>query len=93
MSNQNLSEFDIQEAIKDVANLMGVAARTAPKSAGKDFVVVKAWIAKAETMVLSNPPEKATTISFRWLVFSISSNILLILSFMLIITQSNYLTF
>ncbi len=42
MSNQNLSEFDIQEAIKDVANLMGVAARTAPKSAGKDFVVVKA---------------------------------------------------
>ena len=41
MSNQNLSEFDIQEAIKDVANLMGVAARTAPKSAGKDFVVVK----------------------------------------------------
>ncbi|MCK4309255.1 MAG: hypothetical protein KAW42_04685 [Candidatus Atribacteria bacterium] len=42
MSKQNLSEFDIQEAIKDVANLMGVAARTAPKSAGKDFVVVKA---------------------------------------------------
>jgi len=42
MSNQNLSEFDIREAIKDVANLMGVAARTAPKSAGKDFVVVKA---------------------------------------------------
>ena len=42
VSNQNLSEFDIQEAIKDVANLMGVAARTAPKSAGKDFVVVKA---------------------------------------------------
>jgi len=42
MSNQNLSEFDIQEAIKDVANLMGVAARTAPKSTGKDFVVVKA---------------------------------------------------
>jgi uncharacterized ferredoxin-like protein len=42
MSNQNLSEFDIQEAIKDVTNLMGVAARTAPKSAGKDFVVVKA---------------------------------------------------
>jgi uncharacterized ferredoxin-like protein len=42
MSNQNLSEFDIQEAIKDVANLMGVAARTAPKSAGKDFIVVKA---------------------------------------------------
>jgi len=42
MYNQNLSEFDIQEAIKDVANLMGVAARTAPKSAGKDFVVVKA---------------------------------------------------
>jgi len=33
MSNQNLSEFDVQEAIKDVANLMGVAARTAPKSA------------------------------------------------------------
>ena len=30
MSNQNLSEFDIQEAIKDVTNLMGVAARTAP---------------------------------------------------------------
>lgn len=42
MSNQKLSEFDIQEAIKDVVNLMGVAARTAPKSAGKDFVVVKA---------------------------------------------------
>jgi len=42
VSNQKLSEFDIQEAIKDVANLMGVAARTAPKSAGKDFVVVKA---------------------------------------------------
>jgi len=42
MSNQNLSEFDIQEAIKDVANLMGVAARTSPKSAGKDFVAVKA---------------------------------------------------
>jgi len=42
MSNKNLSEFDIQEAIKDVANLMGVAARTAPKSAGNDFVVVKA---------------------------------------------------
>ena len=42
MSNQNLSEFDIQEAIKDVTNLMGVAARTAPKSAGKDFVAVKA---------------------------------------------------
>jgi len=41
MSNQNLSEFDIQKAIKDVANLMAVAARTAPKSAGKDFVVVK----------------------------------------------------
>lgn len=41
MSNQKLSEFDVQEAIKDVANLMGVAARTAPKSAGKDFVVVK----------------------------------------------------
>ena len=42
MSNQNLSEFDILEAIKDVTNLMGVAARTAPKSAGQDFVVVKA---------------------------------------------------
>jgi len=42
MSNQNLSEFDIQEAIKDVANLMGVAARTAPKSAGNDFVAIKA---------------------------------------------------
>jgi len=42
MSEQNLSEFDIQEAIEDVANLMGVAARTAPKSAGEDFVVVKA---------------------------------------------------
>jgi len=42
MSNKNLSEFDVQEAIKDVANLMGVAARTAPKSAGNDFVVVKA---------------------------------------------------
>jgi len=41
MSNQNLSEFDIQEAIRDVTNLMGVAARTAPKSAGKDFVVIK----------------------------------------------------
>jgi len=41
MSNQKLSEFDVQEAIKDVANLMGIAARTAPKSAGKDFVVVK----------------------------------------------------
>lgn len=42
MSNQNLSEFDVQEAIRDVANLMGVAARTAPKSAGKNFVVIKA---------------------------------------------------
>ena len=42
MPNQNLSEFDIQEAIKDVTNLMGIAARTAPKSAGNDFVVVKA---------------------------------------------------
>ena len=42
MSNQNLSEFDTQKAIKDIANLMGVAARTAPKSAGEDFVVVKA---------------------------------------------------
>jgi len=42
VSNQNLSEFDVQEAIKDVANLMGIAARTAPKSAGKDFVMVKA---------------------------------------------------
>ncbi|MEA1939223.1 MAG: DUF2148 domain-containing protein [Candidatus Caldatribacteriota bacterium] len=42
MSNQNLSEFDIQETIKNVANLMGVAARTAPKSVGEDFVVVKA---------------------------------------------------
>ncbi|HZK41022.1 MAG TPA: hypothetical protein VFC91_05645, partial [Atribacterota bacterium] len=42
MSNQKLSEFDIRGAIKDVANLMGVAARTAPKSAGKDFVVFKA---------------------------------------------------
>jgi len=42
MPNQNLSEFDIQEVIKDVTNLMGVAARTAPKSAGNDFVVVKA---------------------------------------------------
>ena len=41
MFNQKLSEFDIQEAIKGVANLMGVSARTAPKSAGKDFVVVK----------------------------------------------------
>jgi len=42
MSNQNLSEFNIEEAIKNVMNLMGIAARTAPKSAGKDFVVVKA---------------------------------------------------
>ena len=42
MSNQNLSEFDIEEAIKNVMNLMGIAARTAPKSAGKDFVVIKA---------------------------------------------------
>jgi len=42
MSNQNLSEFDLQEAIKDVTNLMGIAARTAPKSGGDDFVVVKA---------------------------------------------------
>jgi len=41
VSNKNLSEFDIQEAVQDVANLMGIAARTAPKSAGKDFVVVK----------------------------------------------------
>jgi len=41
MSNQRLSEFDIQEAIKNVANLMGVSARTAPKSSGKDFVVIK----------------------------------------------------
>ena len=46
MSNLNLSEFDIEEAIKDVVNLMGVAARTAPKSAGKDFVVVKAIYGK-----------------------------------------------
>ena len=36
-----MSEFDVQEAIRDVTNLMGVAARTAPKSAGKDFVVIK----------------------------------------------------
>jgi len=42
MSSQNLSEFDIQETIKNVTNLMGVAARTAPKTAGKDFIVVKA---------------------------------------------------
>ena len=42
MFYQNLSEFDIEKAIRDVVNLMGVAARTAPKSAGKDFVVVKA---------------------------------------------------
>ncbi len=42
MSNQNLSEFDIEEAIKNVMDLMGIAARTAPKSAGKDFVVIKA---------------------------------------------------
>ncbi len=42
MSNQNLSEFNIEEAIKNVMNLMGIAARTAPKSAGKDFVSVKA---------------------------------------------------
>ena len=42
MPNQNLSEFDINQAIKEIVNLMGVAARTAPKSAGKDFVVVKA---------------------------------------------------
>jgi len=41
VSNQKLSEFDVQEAIRDVTNLMGVAARTAPKSAGKDFVVIK----------------------------------------------------
>ncbi len=41
MSNKNLSGFNIQEAMKDVANLMGIAARTAPKSAGKDFVVIK----------------------------------------------------
>ena len=41
MSNQKLSEFDLAEAIREVANLMGVAARTAPKSGGKDFVVVK----------------------------------------------------
>jgi uncharacterized ferredoxin-like protein len=41
MSNQRLSEFDIQEAIKNVANLMGVSARTAPKATGKDFVVIK----------------------------------------------------
>jgi uncharacterized ferredoxin-like protein len=41
MSNQRLSEFDIQEAIKEVANLMGVSARTAPKATGKDFVVIK----------------------------------------------------
>ena len=46
MSNQILSEFDVQEAIKDVVNLMGVAARTAPKSAGKDFVVIKAIYGK-----------------------------------------------
>jgi len=42
MPNQNLSEFNIDEAVKNVINLMGVAARTAPKSAGQDFVVVKA---------------------------------------------------
>ncbi len=41
MSNQKLSEFNVREAIKNVANLMGVSARTAPKSAGKDFVVIK----------------------------------------------------
>jgi len=41
VSNQKLSEFDVQEAIRDVTKFMGVAARTAPKSAGKDFVVIK----------------------------------------------------
>jgi len=42
MPIQDLSEFNIEDAIKNIMNLMGVAARTAPKSAGKDFVVVKA---------------------------------------------------
>ena len=41
MSKQDISEFDIDQAIKNVINLMGISARTAPKSAGKDFVVVK----------------------------------------------------
>jgi len=42
MSDQTLSDFDIKKAVQEVINLMGIAARTAPKSAGKDFVVVKA---------------------------------------------------
>lgn len=46
MSNPRLSEFDIQKTIKDIANLMGVAARTAPKSKGEDFVVIKAIYGK-----------------------------------------------
>ena len=42
MSEQELSEFDVHGAIKNIVDLMGVSARTAPKSAGKDFVIVKA---------------------------------------------------
>jgi len=42
MSDKNLSEFEVEESIKNVINLMGVAARTAPKAVGADFVVVKA---------------------------------------------------
>ena len=42
MSKQDLSEFDIHGVVKNIVDLMGIAARTAPKSGGKDFVAVKA---------------------------------------------------
>ncbi len=41
MTKQKLSEFSTREVIKNIANLMSVSARTAPKSGGKDFVVIK----------------------------------------------------
>ncbi|GAB4114535.1 MAG: DUF2148 domain-containing protein [Candidatus Caldatribacteriota bacterium] len=67
MSNEKLSEFDLQGTIKGVVNLMGVAARTAPKSAGKDFVVVKVIygdevVKLAEEMV--NYGEKTGKVNF-----------------------------
>jgi len=41
MSNQKLFEFDIQKVIENVVNLMAISARTAPKTRGDDFVVIK----------------------------------------------------
>jgi len=41
MYNQKLSEFDIQKAIENIVNLMAISARTAPKTRGTDFVIIK----------------------------------------------------